>query len=97
MELIPLAILALIALIGGIVSIRSQRKAMASIAPGVYIFQNEVDNPFRTEYDYVRVHEVKDGWVKYTFTPSNDPNGPARSKKLSAFAEIYVRYPFEEE
>lgn len=72
-------------------------EAIAALAPGVYVHKSEIDNPFMHEYDYVRVYEVKDGWVRYTFTRADrSANASAmRSTKADRFIRIYVRHPFD--
>lgn len=69
-------------------------EAMAALAPGVYIRKSEIDNPFIDEHDYVRVYEVKDGWVRYSFTRA-DRSADAdamRSAKSDIFIKMYVRH-----
>ena len=74
----------------------NKKKKIANIAPGVYIRSSQVDNPFRTEYDYVTVMEIKDGWVKYHYTkkPYNYMN--EYSEKVERFARTYSPYPFKD-
>lgn len=70
--------------------------AIANIAPGVYIRSSQVDNPFRTEYDYVTVMEVKDGWVKYHYTKKSYDYMNEYSEKVERFARTYSPYPFKD-
>lgn len=70
---------------------------IAAIAPGVYIWKNEIDNPFMNEYDYIRVYEVKDGWVRYTFTRADRSADASAMRSITGerFIRIYVRHPFD--
>lgn len=102
MELLLLLLFLLFVLlvcgIGFFISQRRQAAIRDSIVPGNYVFKNDVDNPFRTEYDYAKVHEVKNGWVKYTFTLNDDVSALSmRSKRVEAFAELYIHYPFDKD
>ena len=74
-----------------------ETEALKAIAPGVYINSYQVDNPFVDDYDYVRVHEVKDGWVRYTYTREANPPPYAtmRSMKAEHFTEQYSSYSFD--
>ena len=74
-----------------------EQKAIATLAPGVYVLKSEIDNPFIHKYDYVRVYEVKDGWVRYSFT-SADRSADAsamRSTKSDGFIRLYAPHPFD--
>lgn len=73
-----------------------ETEALKAIAPGVYINSYQVDNPFVDDYDYVRVHEVKDGWVRYTYTREANPrHATMRSMKAKQFVGQYSPYPFD--
>ena len=73
-----------------------ETEALKAIAPGVYISSYQVDNPFVDDYDYVRVHEVKDGWVRYTYTRELNPrHATMRSMKAKHFVGQYSPYPFD--
>lgn len=74
-----------------------ETEALKIIVPGVYISSYDVDNPFVDDYDYVRVHEVKDGWVRYTFTREVNPPPyvTMRSMKAEHFAEQYSPYSLD--
>lgn len=67
----------------------------AAITPGNYILKSQVSNPFRDEYDYAKVHEVKDGWVLYSYTMK--PGGTMYSETVRYFSNLYTHYPFSEE
>lgn len=69
---------------------------VANVKPGVYIRSSQVDNPFRTEYDYVTVMEIKDGWVKYHYTKKPYDYMTEYSEKVERFARTYTPYPFKD-
>lgn len=71
-------------------------KAIAALAPGVYIRKSDIGNPFINECDYVRVYEIKDGWVRYARTRADrsDDASAMHSIKSESFVRIYVRHPF---
>lgn len=72
-------------------------KAIAALAPGVYIRKSEIGNPFINEYDYIRVYEVKDGWVRYTSTRADRSAyaSTMRSIKSEDFIRLYARQSFD--
>lgn len=94
-----MAFLAFIAII--ILETKAEQKktaeAIAALAPGVYVRKSEIGNPFIDEYDYIRVYEIKDGWVRYTSTRADRSADASamRSIKSESFIRLYVRQPFD--
>lgn len=72
-------------------------EAIAALAPGVYVRKSEIGNPFINEYDYIRVYEVKDGWVRYTSTRADRSADASamRSIESECFIRLYARQPFD--
>ena len=70
-----------------------EQNAIAALAPGIYALKSEIDNPFIGKYDYVRVYEVKDGWVRYSFTRADRSADASamRSTESDRFNRLYAR------
>jgi hypothetical protein len=74
---------------------KDRAKVRASIKPGKYVSYRDARNILTTDYSYVTVLEVKDGWVKYVYTLNPSKDARPYSMMLNIFIDHYIPYPFE--
>lgn len=65
-----------------------------SMRPGLYVCNSQSGNPWAENLDFIYIHEVKNGWVRYTIGKYPNLTGYTdfRSSSVEYILDLYTPY-----